>query len=243
MRSPRHLALALALVAVPAAYAGQTFSFSNPVPNATFSTAMFNTTGVYQGFPVGSILNLYTGSVDFVVNTYDDVTLGRVEKRQTAYYVLSGYNGSTQGGTANESLGSTILSNTNAVDPGTLTFYDSPTARTPNNVLLEIDFASANQSRGGLSAADGPGQELDFSGSLLTTGQRDNSRFNFTFAGDLFDPTDPSYDPQRLDRYTGPVNYTSTFTASIGVVPVPEPTTLAAFALGGFALLRRRRRA
>lgn len=239
MRSVYSLALTAVLVA--AANAGQTFSFSNPFAGggATYANAMFETIGVHFGDPSATLENKYTDPTDTVTlkvsnytpsglfagtDTYNDVTFSLTD--------LMG-NSLLQAPTTNPS-GDFVL------EGGILTFS---TASVPT--LLQVRFEPGSVGSGAGILTDGGFGSDALQGELVTiTGtavdptytpglDQGLSKYSFGFPAPIFlNPNAPS-DPTR---------YTSDFTASIGVVPVPEPSTMAALALGGLAALRRRRR-
>ncbi|RYG24643.1 PEP-CTERM sorting domain-containing protein [bacterium] len=236
-------ALGLAGALVVAAQAGQTFSFASPITasDQTYSNSVFET----QNFGAfGTSMNLYTGTVNLITTNFNEfgVQTGSPTTTSNVRYFLSNDPSTPD---QNSSFGGGVAPN----DPygqgeGVVTFYenydDSPGAI--NDPVLRITFSASllgQDSNGRITdfrANEGLPAVVTFSGSLVdlsNPADLSNPNFAFSFFSDLSDGGNPPA-----------IHSLALFNSSIGQVEaVPEPSTMAALALGGLAVLRRRRKA
>lgn len=235
MRSALSLTLTSAVFGVLAASAnaGQTFTFSNPT-SSTYTDSLFETTGLST--PFGSLTNIFTGSVDLIEINYNSSGGGAsTPKTLHTNYFLSFDNAAPA---ENDPLSvSGTPSGGFTVGSGLLSFFDvADTNPTNSSAYLQISFDAGIFNSGGFSAINSASNSVSFSGSevVLPPVGPGQPRFNFGFSYAENDPT-------GADR----THYAGSFTSSIGATPqaVPEPSVLAGLALGGLAVLRRRRRA
>jgi hypothetical protein len=210
-----------------------TFSFASPITSSeqTFDTSGGGKGSVYEttiAGPLGSSQNLYTGTVNLIQTKYSTtgVQLATPDTYTARYFVSNNpldqkENSFFSGGGA--------PGQPYSQGEGTVTFFEDGT----NNILLQIDFDSSVLTPQNFGANTLAGNSLTFSGSLLSSlDPKDLTNPNFSFS--FFSPIIQGATTHHL----------ALFNSSIGnVQAVPEPSSMAALAVGGIAILRRRRKA